>query len=524
MTRALALLLIVGCGDKDTSADADGDGYIADDCDNNDASVYPDADELCDGVDNNCDGQTDEATAIDATVWHPDVDGDGYGDEQVPLTACDQPSGFITDGTDCNDGRDDIHPDADELCDGLDNDCDGEADGDNVVGADVWYPDADGDGYGDSDAGVSECHQPSNYLSDGSDCDDSDAATNPDATEVCDGEDNDCDGTTDEDTADITEYCDGVDNNCDGTIDEETAVDVQIWYADTDGDGRGDDDNFLTACDQPKGYVLDDSDCDDSDPTDESCICTLDSVGSATTYVQAGSVYGQWMADPEETLGSGLYWEMDSYYGYTLVEYPSLADLTARSNGSSTTMSTQYEGTGATVYDGYVYYVEYNSNTVIKYDIDQQKEVGTLTLTGAGYHNTYYYQWGGYSDIDLAVDENGLWAIYATSSNSGKFVISKIDADKFTIIDTWNTDSSTKNSYGNAFIICGVFYATNSYSSSSATISYAYDTNDSTSSNPAISFPVTYGYVTQIDYNPTDGLLYVWDYSRRVTFPTTVSN
>ena len=146
-----------------------------------------------------------------------------------------------------------------------------------------------------------------------------------------------------------------------------------------------------------------------------------------------------------------------------------------------------------------------------------------MTLTNAGSHNTYHYQWGGYSDIDLAVDENGLWAIYATSTNSGRIVVSSIDPDKMSIVDTWNTSSNSKTSTGNAFMICGVLYVTDSYSSSSATINYAYDTNTSKDWVPGISFPVTYGYLTQIDYNPNDGLLYVWDYQRRVTFPATLS-
>jgi hypothetical protein len=255
MTRAAvlfftALLSLTGCDDKE-SADADGDGYLSDDCDNNDAAINPSADEVCDGVDNNCDGQTDESTAVDAGIWYPDIDGDGFGDEDVPLTACEPPGSYIAVGGDCNDGRADISPDAEEVCDGLDNNCDGEADGDDVVGAEVWYPDADGDGYGDMDSGEIACSQPTGWLSDGGDCDDFDAQINPDAAETCDG--------TDED--------------CDGTIDEDTALDASLWYEDADGDGVGNDDVAITACDQPSGYVLTGGDCDDIDPKDTSCTC-----------------------------------------------------------------------------------------------------------------------------------------------------------------------------------------------------------------------------------------------------------
>ncbi len=548
MTRLHVLLLaalpLVGCDDKD-SADADGDGYVGDDCDDGNAAVNPDAAEVCDGVDNNCDGQTDESTATDAGVWYPDVDGDGFGDDSIALTACEQPPSYIAVGGDCNDGRADINPDADEECDGLDNNCDGETDGADVVGADVWYNDNDGDGYGGTSTGVSSCFYPGDgWISDGSDCDDTSvsafpgAAPNDSKTDCMMDRDGDgygdasatgdtvpgtdCDDNDNDQRPGADEYCNEEDDDCDGTIDED-AVDVPTWYLDDDGDGLGNDDKSLYQCTQPPGYVNND-DCDDTDPNDESCICYLDAVGSGTTVATAGSVYGAWMADPEETLGSGLYWEMDSYYGSKVTEYPSYADLAARTNGSTITLTNQYEGTGGVVYDGYLYYAKYNSNTIVKYDLDLQKEVATMTLTGAGYHNTYYYQWGGYSDIDMAVDENGLWAIYATSTNGGKIVVSSIDPDKMAITGTWNTSSSSKTSVGNAFMICGVLYTTNSYSSSSATINYAYDTNTSSSLSVSISFPVTYGYTTQIDYNPNDGLLYVWDYSRRLTFPTTVSN
>ncbi|MFT5679981.1 MAG: hypothetical protein ACI8RZ_000886 [Myxococcota bacterium] len=553
MTRLFAFLLaatpLVACDEKEiTDADSDGSTTADGDCNDKDANIYPGAAEICDGIDNDCNGQTDENTATDISVWYPDADSDGFGDDTIVLTACTAPAFYVAAGGDCYDQDASIHPDADEICDGIDNNCDGETDGDDVVGASEWFLDNDGDGYGGTVSGISACNDPGGvWISDGSDCDDTSASAFPgaapnDSKTDCmvdrDGDGygdalasgatipgTDCDDTDNRQLPGADEYCNEEDDDCDGTIDED-AVDVPTWYFDSDGDGRGDnnDDKSIYDCTQPSGYVDNNDDCDDTDPSDESCICYLDSVGTATTLVSSGSIYGSWMADPEETLGTGLYWEMDSYYGYTLTEYPSVADLTARTNSTAITLTSQYEGTGGVTYDGYLYYPEYNTNTIIKYDIDLQTEVGSMTLTDAGYHNTYYYGWGGYSDIDMAVDENGLWAIYATSGNSGKIVVSSIDPDKMAIIDTWNTTSGSKTSTGNAFMICGVLYVTSSYSSTAATINYAYDTNDSSSWSPGISLPSTYGYTSHLSYNPTDGLIHAWDYSRRVTFTTTTSN
>jgi hypothetical protein len=216
---------------------------VAGDCDDRDASVYPDAPERCNTVDDDCDGDIDE-DAEDASIWYPDADTDGFGDPAGALASCQEPSGYVDDDRDCDDADPAVFPGADEVCNDIDDDCDGIIDESGAIDAPTWYTDADADGYGDPAGGTRACDAPSGSVADDTDCDDSDADTNPGATE----------------------YCDGHDDDCDGTIDEDDAADAVSWTADADGDGYGDSASGSTiACEAPSGYVSDDTDCDDAD-------------------------------------------------------------------------------------------------------------------------------------------------------------------------------------------------------------------------------------------------------------------
>lgn len=189
-------------GDSSELDDRDGDGALSDvDCDDDDAAVSPGAAEVCDGIDNNCDGLIDdEDPAVDASggvTVSVDNDGDGFGAEGGEVMRCVVPSGYATVEGDCDDGDDAVHPGSEEVCDGRDNNCDGLVDDEdpsvNILSR--WYPDDDGDGFGNSDEGISRCEMPSGYTAVKDDCDDGDAAVNPSALEICaNGVDDDCSG------------------------------------------------------------------------------------------------------------------------------------------------------------------------------------------------------------------------------------------------------------------------------------------------------------------------------------------
>ena len=221
--------------DVQVITDLDGDGYDqAEDCDDSDATVNPSAEELCDGLDNNCNGQIDEGVL---TEYYLDNDADGYGDAETITESCEAPEGYVPFGSDCDDNNNTVHPSASEICDELDNDCNDEID--EGVG-ELVFVDRDEDGYGDDQTQQLRCDVVPGFSEVGGDCDDVNDTINPDATEVCDSLDNDCNGAVDE----------GVTNT---------------YYADSDADGYGDLNSTVEACERPVGAVENNLDCEDLD-------------------------------------------------------------------------------------------------------------------------------------------------------------------------------------------------------------------------------------------------------------------
>jgi hypothetical protein len=215
-TKQEATTVPEACAETDWYLDEDGDGFGAElvtacdapegaisvggDCDDTNIRVNPRAAEICDGVDQDCDGVADDGLATVA-AW-PDADGDGYGDPAAEGEFCAVPEGWVQDASDCDDTDAQVSPDALEACNGYDDDCDGLVDDDDPVvsGATTWWADVDADGYGSLEAPpIGSCEQPLGYVQGADDCDDADDAIHPGATEIClDLVDQDCDGFTDD--------------------------------------------------------------------------------------------------------------------------------------------------------------------------------------------------------------------------------------------------------------------------------------------------------------------------------------
>ena len=164
-------------------------GYVTKntDCDDSNARISPYGTEVCDSKDNDCDGTVDEDDAVDADTWYADDDSDGYGDAGTTTDACAAPSGYVANDDDCDDGSADISPAEDEVCNSVDDDCDGLVDDDDrdVIATTVWYADDDADGYGNDDDTVRACEEPSGYTAEGGDCVDDDANLFPESDGTC---------------------------------------------------------------------------------------------------------------------------------------------------------------------------------------------------------------------------------------------------------------------------------------------------------------------------------------------------
>jgi hypothetical protein len=325
----ILLWVVLGFLSSCAPKDADGDGEPAIDaggldCDDTNPAVNPSADELCgDGLDNDCDGAVDDA-GVDAEVFHPDADGDGFGDPTTSLESCSVPNGHVTDGTDCDDDAPEIAPDAVERCNSVDDDCDGLVDDadPNLAEGNPYFVDADDDGYGAGPV-VLACAAAAGLAQTDDDCDDAAPEVHPGQAEICNGGvDDDCDGLADSEDPSLEaegarsvwpdadgdgygnaataaalaceveagraevggdcldtdasvnpgavescvgpgdEDCDGLVDDADPTLDLATAA---IWHADGDGDGYGDAEAPIPACELPAGAVGNADDCDDTD-------------------------------------------------------------------------------------------------------------------------------------------------------------------------------------------------------------------------------------------------------------------
>jgi hypothetical protein len=276
------------------------------DCDDTNASIRPGNAESCNDIDDDCDGTKDNG--IPFQDFYTDVDGDGFGQvDGMPVHSCaSMVQGKVPNKSDCNDTNPTVKPGASELCNMVDDNCDGQID--NGISYASYYPDVDGDGFGSKNAAPeSSCNVIAGKVTNNSDCNDALASVKPGAPEVCNGLDDNCDTNIDNGLAFTNYYtdadgdgfgalgsmgqmacapmvgrvtnatdcndmnasikpgapevCNGVDDNCSATIDE--GLTFVSYYVDSDGDGFGTG-AAQVSCTPVAGRVSNNTDCNDT--------------------------------------------------------------------------------------------------------------------------------------------------------------------------------------------------------------------------------------------------------------------
>ncbi|KAM8889455.1 adhesion G protein-coupled receptor L2 isoform 30-T30 [Synchiropus picturatus] len=246
------------------------------------------------------------------------------------------------------------------------------------------------------------------------------------------------------------------------------------------------------------------------------CPGTLKAVGDPSFLFEAEQQAGAWCKDPLQAGDKIYFMPWTPYRTDTLIEYSSLDDFQNARQTITYKLPHRVDGTGFVVYDGAVFFNKERTRNIVKFDLRTRIKSGEAIINNANYHDTSPYKWGGKTDIDLAVDENGLWVIYATEQNNGMMVISQLNPYTLRFEATWET-AYDKRSASNAFMVCGVLYVVrstyedNESEVSKSMIDYIYNTKLNRGEYVDIHFPNQYQYIAAVDYNPRDNQLYVWN-------------
>ncbi|XP_039411579.1 adhesion G protein-coupled receptor L2 isoform X13 [Corvus cornix cornix] len=246
------------------------------------------------------------------------------------------------------------------------------------------------------------------------------------------------------------------------------------------------------------------------------CPGTLKAIVDSPYLYEAEQKAGAWCKDPLQAADKIYFMPWTPYRTDTLIEYASLEDFQNGRQQTTYKLPNRVDGTGFVVYDGAVFFNKERTRNIVKFDLRTRIKSGEAIINYANYHDTSPYRWGGKTDIDLAVDENGLWVIYATEQNNGMIVISQLNPYTLRFEATWET-TYDKRAASNAFMICGVLYVVRSVYQDNESetgrnaIDYIYNTRLSRGEHVDIPFPNQYQYIAAVDYNPRDNQLYVWN-------------
>ncbi|KAJ8272224.1 hypothetical protein COCON_G00110830 [Conger conger] len=206
-------------------------------------------------------------------------------------------------------------------------------------------------------------------------------------------------------------------------------------------------------------------------------------------------------------------------HGNIVRHYPSYEDFMGSRNhkdfpvAPSHSAANAIQGPGSLLYGGAFFYQCLNTGELCRFDL-QTLATTRHTLPGAGFNNQFpycYYSCRDWTDMDFSADERGLWVIYATQESHGNVVVSLLEAESLNITHTWST-RLFKKSITNAFMVCGVLYATRYIDRYREEVFYAFDTATGREDNTlALPLEKMADGVANLHYNPADHRLYMYN-------------
>ncbi|XP_069564301.1 uncharacterized protein [Brachyistius frenatus] len=233
--------------------------------------------------------------------------------------------------------------------------------------------------------------------------------------------------------------------------------------------------------------------------------CNIKTIKCSGKSIQMQSTYGAWMSDVSR-LDDGRYWLAEHFSGRSLMESRNISAF-QDTNYNRIDIKKFFQGCGHVVFKGSFYFHNGGTDKLIKFDL-KTKRTNTLIMPDSRYQNLTYLFRNSKTYFKFAVDENGLWVIFASNTDDDTMV-AKLNPNSFSVESVTNTGYPTTKA-GNAFIVCGVLYITDD---NDRRVTYAFDLKKKSPLDASFDLRPADGILAMLSYYPNKKLLYMWNKS-----------